>query len=183
VLDFVLALGNMVHLRVQGQGWSDGSTASGWPAIGDSGGSICPQNSCVTWLRSPRAWRSWSQRSAALWRRPRNKPALTLSRWIDARFSRPPGLHARGGVLERASRDDAGVGRLPRSASIWVVGGSADTTLRALSRLKTALSRPKQGFDSPWERQWFQSLRWVFERPVLRFTNFSPTHKASPARS
>ena len=24
--------------------------------------------------------------------------------------------------------------------------------LRALSRLKTALSRPKQGFDSPWER-------------------------------
>jgi hypothetical protein len=38
-----------------------------------------------------------------------------------------------------------------------------------------ALSRPKQGFDSPWERQQFQVLTPFLALLVRRFSNFSPT--------
>src|ERR1700746_2277376 len=41
------------------------------------------------------------------------------------RERRPPGLHACRGVLERAGRDDAGVGRFSRSASTWTFSGSS----------------------------------------------------------
>jgi hypothetical protein len=43
-----------------------------------------------------------------------------------------------------------------------------DTILGALPRLKIALSRPKQGFASPWERQQFQALTAFFALRVRR---------------
>jgi hypothetical protein len=38
-----------------------------------------------------------------------------------------------------------------------------------------SLSRLKQGFDSPRERQHFQVLSWIFVLSPRRVSNFSPT--------
>jgi hypothetical protein len=46
---------------------------------------------------------------------------------------------------------------------------------RALALRNTALSRRKQGFDSPRERQVFQGLARKFTPARSRFFNFSPT--------
>jgi hypothetical protein len=45
-----------------------------------------------------------------------------------------------------------------------------------------ALSRPKQGFDSPWERQQFQVLTSFLALLVRRFSNFSPTDNSEKSR-
>ena len=92
-----------------------------------------------------------------------------------------PRLHACRRILARARQDDTGLGRLSRRIERRRESHPVETRecLRERQAGVVALSRRKQGFESPRERQLCQWLSSIKACSVASISNFSPIDSAS----